>query len=150
MILSDLSRERDTTYYAYGSLDAQNFIRGFSYVVGDTDAFVYNIGVDWKEKAYEAAVARFGMNGGYSIEGVKHYLQKWGYSEEEAQYGASKWAENPPAKTEIDWFAKAREVAENGQYNFYDTVDDFKSALYHCSNFTLEEVNYAAQFYKNK
>ena len=129
------------------------------YTSEEIDNIIYNIsGVDWKQRAYERAMKRFGADDGYTrydsdgnpLEAtgyfgyeVKHYLMRWDYSEEFAEYAATKWAENPPAKTERDWFEECR---LDGVGSASETVEEFISWKMYVG-YTYDEAMYAAQFW---
>ena len=123
--------------------------------VPDEEAWeiVYSSGVDWKEHAYNVAMYRWGTADGYDEAKVRYFLTDLGFSEEEASYGASKWAENPPYETAIDWFEMAKRNAlpcadesdTNGTWCRKADVH-YWSCCMRMDDFTWDEVNYGAQF----
>jgi len=124
--------------------------------VPDEEAWeiVYSSGVDWKEHAYNVAMYRWGTADGYDGAKVRYHLEYFGFSKEEAEYGASKWAENPPYETAIDWFEMAKRCAapSSDDLSFLGTslrkadAELWKGNHVASYNFTWEEVEYGAQF----
>lgn len=115
---------------------------------------VYSSGVDWKEHAYNVAMKRWGTADGFDEAYVRYYLEYFGFSKGEAEYGASKWAENPPYETAIDWFEMAKRCAapSSDDLSFLGTslrkadAELWKGTNVANYDFTWEEVEYGAQF----
>lgn len=115
------------------------------YTWEEAKEIIYSYDIDWNEQAYKTAVTRWGTADGYDEAKVHYFLTDLGFNEEEASYGASKWAENPPYETEIDWFEEAHKRAEcldSGWSN------ERAQSYIRSNNFTWDEVLYAMQFYK--
>ena len=80
-------------------------------------------------------------------EDVKSNLLRWDYSEEVVEYAVAKWAENPPLKTEIDWFRTCYETLLDYCNNTWYINDEgcvHEGYLYtYNSEFTYQELEYA-------
>lgn len=148
----DTSLEEDALYYATGCIDKIGYHSiSSTYVIsnliptGASEAelkkVVYSIGIDWKERAREAAFARFGTDNGHTADSVRKHLLRWGYLEDEVEYAVSKWSKNPPAKPSVDGYKSARSYAEKVITN--------KSGARGCLKmfgYTDDEIAYALQF----
>lgn len=123
-----------------------DFINSFSATrteeeIAEATYYAYELGlVDWNAQAAKVAMARWDTAHGYTKDDVKEFLIYLGFSESEAEYGATEWAKNPPAKTEIDWFelaySDALDSMNNGQPREYwiGGAND---------NLTMDEIIYA-------
>ena len=114
--------------------------------VPDEEAWeiVYSSGVDWKEHAYNVAMYRWGTADGFDEAYVRYYLEYFGFSKEEAEYGASKWAENPPYETAIDWFEMAKRNATT--MGTERTDEQWIGICIGSFDFTKDEAEYGVQF----
>lgn len=125
-----------------------NFINSFSATrteeeIARATYYAYELGlVDWNAQAAKVAMARWDTAHGYTKDDVKEFLIYLGFSESEAEYGATEWAKNPPAKTEIDWFelaySDALDSMNNGQPREY-WIGGANDSL------TIDEIVYALE-----
>ena len=129
-------------FYHTGSIVVVNQLYFDGLSEKEAKEMTYSLGIDWKEKARDAAFARFGTDNGHTAESVREHLIRWQYAEDEVEYAVSEWSKNPPAQPLHPAYEDAYECLK---ISTLATTDSQRRGKLYYLGYTDDEINYAIE-----